>query len=68
MQGGKQPRKKTIAQGPTDANGKFSFAKLEEGTYRLVAGNRNQGWIYMDVEVNANQNNDVGELKLVKPK
>lgn len=68
LQGNKQQRKKIIGQMATDQTGRFSFTNIEEGAYRLVAGNRSQGWIYRDVEIKANENTDLGELKLVKPK
>jgi len=64
----KKPRKKILGQTTTDQNGKFSFTNIDEGAARLVAGNRNLGWIYQDVEIKANENTDVGELKLIKPK
>ena len=46
-----------------------AFARrIEPGTYRLVAGNKQIGWIYQDVEIKANEQNKLGELKLVKVK
>jgi hypothetical protein len=44
------------------------FSNIDEGTYRLVAGTRAQGMIYQDVDIKANEETKMGELKLIKPK
>jgi hypothetical protein len=64
--GGKPGATKVIARATTDEKGNFSLPDLAPGTYRLVAGSRNVGWIYMDVTVTAGQETKLGELKLAK--
>ena len=65
LQSGK-PRTKTIAQATTDAQGKFTMNNVPAGTYRLEAGNKNMGWIYQDVTVEANKTTELNDLKLAK--
>ncbi len=65
LQGGKE-RVKTIAQATTDQNGKFTMQNIPEGTYRLEAGNKNMGWIYQDVTIEANKTAELNDLKLAK--
>jgi protocatechuate 3,4-dioxygenase beta subunit len=55
-----------VARATTDQNGNFSFTDLEPGNYRLVAGSKQQGWIYQDVEVRADDQTKLGDLKLTK--
>ena len=65
LQGGK-PRTKQFAQATTDAQGKFTMNNVPAGTYRLEAGNKNMGWIYQDVTVEANKTTELNDLKLAK--
>ncbi|HEY7089247.1 MAG TPA: carboxypeptidase-like regulatory domain-containing protein [Tepidisphaeraceae bacterium] len=55
-----------IATVMTDAQGKFVFNSVPEGIYLLVAGSQSVGWIYQDVNVKANEEAKVGDLKLAK--
>jgi len=66
--GGSTPHTKIVGRATTDKDGNFTFTDIEPGTYRLVAGNKQIGWIYQDVEIKANEQNKLGELKLVKVK
>ena len=65
LQGGKE-RIKMVAQATTDASGKFTMQNIPEGTYRLEAGNKNVGWIYQDVTIEANKTIELNDLKLAK--
>jgi hypothetical protein len=68
LQGKPNPRTKIVGRATTDQNGNFLFSNIDEGSFRLVAGNKAQGWIYQDVEVKANEETKLGEMKLVKVK
>lgn len=63
---GQQGGTKTFATATTDAQGRFNINNVEVGTYRLEGGNNNIGWLYIDVNVEANKTSDVGQQKLVK--
>ena len=65
LQAGK-PRTKNVGQATTDQNGKFTMQNIPAGTYRLEAGNKNVGWIYQDVTVEANKTTELNDLKLAK--
>jgi hypothetical protein len=60
------PRTKVVAQATTDASGKFTMQNVEEGSYRLEAGNKNMGWIYQDVSIEPNKTVELNDLKLTK--
>jgi hypothetical protein len=66
--GGSGPHTKIVGRATTDKDGNFTFTDIEPGTYRLVAGNKQIGWIYQDVDVKANEETKLGELKLTKVK
>ena len=68
LQGKPNPRTKIIGRATADQSGHFLFSNIDEGTYRLVAGTRSQGMIYQDVEIKANEETKMGELKLIKVK
>jgi hypothetical protein len=68
LQGKPNPNVKTVGRATTDQNGNFLFSNIDEGTFRLVAGSKSQGWIYQDVEVKANEETKLGDMKLVKVK
>lgn len=57
---------KTIAQTKTDANGRFTFNGVEVGDYRIEGGNRNVGWLYEDVNIEANKTAEKKDIKLFK--
>jgi hypothetical protein len=61
-----QARTKIVSQATCDAQGKFTMQNVEPGGYRLEAGNRNMGWIYYDVEVEADKTVELNDLKLTK--
>ena len=64
--GGKPGSTKILARVPTDRQGNFTMQSLPAGTYRLVGGSQNAGWIYVDVTVTAGKETKLGELKLAK--
>jgi hypothetical protein len=68
LQGKPNPNVKIVGRATTDQNGNFMFSNIDEGTYRLVAGSKQQGWIYQDVEVKPNEENKLGDMKLIKVK
>ncbi|MGH7176852.1 MAG: hypothetical protein ACREJC_05690, partial [Tepidisphaeraceae bacterium] len=57
---------KVVATATTDKTGTFSV-KIKPGSYYMVAGNDNIGWIYEGVDVKAGEDKKFGNIKLSKP-
>lgn len=57
---------KIVGRAVSDQQGNFALPALDPGTYRLVAGSQNVGWIYMEVTVTAGKETKLGNLKLTK--
>jgi hypothetical protein len=57
---------KVIARATTDQNGNFSMANVEAGGATLIAGNQKIGWIYHELNIEANKETKLGDLKLTK--
>lgn len=49
----------------TDKDGKFEVTNIKPSLYKIIAGHREIGWVYRDVEIAAG-NNEALELKLIK--
>lgn len=63
LQGG---RIKVIARANTNQNGEFQFQNVTEGTFILVGGNNNMGWIYYPCEIEPNKETKLGDITLAK--
>ena len=59
-------RVKIVGKATTDASGKFTMQNIPAGLYRLEAGNKNMGWIYQDVNIEADKTVELNDLKLAK--
>jgi hypothetical protein len=57
---------KIIARVSTDQNGNFTMTNVEAGGATLVGGNQKIGWIYPPLEIKANEETKLGDIKLVK--
>ena len=66
LQGAPKQRIKQVGQATTDAQGKFTMQNIPAGSYRLEAGNKNMGWIYQDVTIEASKTTELNDLKLAK--
>ena len=63
---GKPGGTKIVARATTDQQGAFTMPNLPPGSYRLIAGSQNVGWIYMDVTVTPGKETKLADLKLTK--
>jgi len=58
-------RGKLVAETVTDRNGHFEFKNIPEGTYLLKAGSKAIGFLYMEIQVRAGKNTEVGMVSLI---
>ncbi|HVT88242.1 MAG TPA: carboxypeptidase-like regulatory domain-containing protein [Tepidisphaeraceae bacterium] len=55
-----------IDRAVTDENGKFAFPVVPVGAYFLRGGDKQKGFIYLDVVVRKNQTTQLGRIKIGK--